>query len=103
MHARVVTVQIRPGKMSGAVLIYRDAVLPLLERQKGFSGARLLTDLSTGRGLLLTLWESEADMRAVEASGVFQEEIARFQPVLGAPPSRDYYEVSVSSQAGRWA
>ncbi len=30
MHARVVTVQIRPAKMRGAVLISRALVLPLL-------------------------------------------------------------------------
>lgn len=35
MHARVVTVLIRPGKVGGAVLIYRDVVLPLLEEQPG--------------------------------------------------------------------
>ncbi|WP_216320623.1 antibiotic biosynthesis monooxygenase family protein [Deinococcus aestuarii] len=96
MHARIVTVQIRPGKMSGAVSIYRDLVLPLLRAQPGFCEARLLTDARTGRGLLLTLWASEAEMHAAEARGVFHEEIARFQPVLGAPPSREDYEVSVT-------
>ncbi|WP_019586213.1 antibiotic biosynthesis monooxygenase family protein [Deinococcus apachensis] len=96
MHARIVTVQIRPGKMSGAVLIYRDVVAPLLARQPGFAGARLLTDARSGRGVLLTLWESEAALQAAEASGLFQEEIARFQPVLGAPPSGEDYEVSVT-------
>ncbi len=96
MHARIVTIQIRHGKMSGAIRIYRDLVLPLMVGQSGFLGARLLTNPSSGQGLLVTLWESEADMRAVEARGVFHEEIACFQPVLGAPPSREDYEVSVS-------
>lgn len=96
MHARVVTVQIRPGKLPGAVQIYRDSVAPALAGLPGFAGGRLLTDPITGKGLMLTLWESEADLRALEASGWFQEEVARFQAVLGAPPSREDYEVSVT-------
>lgn len=96
MYARVVTVQIRPGKLAGAVHIYRDVVAPALAGLHGFAGGRLLTDAATGKGLMLTLWESEADLRALEASGWFQEEVARFQAVLGAPPSREDYEVSVT-------
>lgn len=96
MHARVVTVQIRPGKLQGAIGIYRDVVAPVLEQLPGFAGGRLLTDAATGKGLMLTLWESEADLRALEASGWFQEEVARFQAVLCAPPSREDYEVSVT-------
>ena len=99
MHARVVAIQIRPGKMDGAVAIYRDSVVPSLKECKGLGGAHLFTDPVSGKGLMLTLWESEADLRAVEASGWFREEIARFQAVLGSPPSREHYEVSVTVQA----
>lgn len=55
MHARVVTVQVRPGKTGGAVAISRDLVLPRLQEQPGWCEARLLTDDRTGRGLLVTL------------------------------------------------
>lgn len=96
MHARVVTFQIRPGKMEGAIGIYRDLVAPALMRLHGFAGGSLLTDPVSGKGVMLTLWEREADLRALEASGWFQEEVARFQAVLGAPPSREHYEVSVT-------
>ena len=97
MHAHVVTIQIRPGKLDGAIAIYRDAVVPSLRKQKGFRGARLLTDPVSGKGLMETLWETEADLTATEASGRFQEEVARFQPVLGAPATREHYEVSVTT------
>lgn len=103
MHARVVTVLIRPGKGDGAVLIYRDLVLPLLAGQRGLCEARFLTEKSTGRGLLQTLWASAATMRAAEARGVFHEELAYLRPVLGSPPSRECYEVSVSGKGGRAA
>lgn len=40
-------------------------------------------------------------MHAVEARGVFHEEMARFQPVLGSPPSRECFEVSVMRRRSR--
>ncbi|GMA15227.1 hypothetical protein E5F05_01325 (plasmid) [Deinococcus metallilatus] len=96
MYARVVMVMIRQGKTEGTVEIFQDALIPVLREQAGFRGARLLTDANSGKGLMITLWESEAQMRANEASGFFREQLARFAPVLSAPPSAEHYEVSVS-------
>lgn len=95
MHARVVTVMVRSGRTEGVIEIFRDALVPLLRAQPGFCGARLLTDADSGKGLMVTLWDSEAQLRASEASGFFREQLARFQPVLSAPPSAERYEVSV--------
>ena len=95
MHARLVTVQIQPGKIDEAISIYRDTVMPAAKQQKGFKGATLLTDRDTGKGVSVTLWETEADMTATEASGWWQEQIAKFAAALAAPPVREHYEVSV--------
>jgi heme-degrading monooxygenase HmoA len=97
VHAKVVTIQIRPGKLEGAMAIYRDAVLPALSEQRGFRGTQLLTDATSGKGLMLTLWETEADMTALEVSGAFQVLLAKFQSVLGAPATREHYEVSLTA------
>ena len=95
MHARVVTVQIQPGKIDEAIRIYRDSVMPAVKEQKGFKGATLLTDSSTGKGISVTLWETQADLTAGEASGFYQEQIAKFGGVFAMPPVREHYEVSV--------
>ncbi len=95
MHARLVTVQIQPGKIDEAISIYRDSVMPAVKQQKGFKGAFLLTDRNTGKGVSATLWETEADLKAGEASGFYQEQIAKFGGVFAAPPAREHYEVSV--------
>ena len=95
MHARAVTVQIQPGKIDEAIAIYRDSVMPAAKQQKGFKGAWLLTDRNTGKGLSVTLWETEADLTAGEASGYYQEQIAKFGGVFAMPPVREHYEVSV--------
>ncbi len=97
MYARVVTVQIQPKKTEALVEIFRDALFPVLKDQPGFSGAQLFTDAASGRALMTTLWATEEHMRANEASGWFREQLARFHPVLSAPPSAERYEVHVWS------
>lgn len=95
MKARAVSVQIQPGKMNTAIDIYRDSIVPAGSQLKGFKGALLLTDPTTGKALSIGLWETEADMTAGEASGYFQEQLAKLGAVLAAPPVREHYEVSV--------
>jgi heme-degrading monooxygenase HmoA len=99
MYARVTFVQIVPGKLDEAVERYRDTVVPAAKQQKGCRGAYLLTltDRSAGKGISMTLWETEADMIAGENSGYYQGQLAKFKDVFGAPPVREAYEVSVQA------
>jgi len=97
MKARVVNVQVQPGKTFEAVNIYRDSVVPASKKQKGFKGALLVTDPDTGKGLSITLWETEADMKAGESSGYYQEQIAKLAVVMAAPPAMQHYDVSVQA------
>ena len=97
MNARVTTVQVQPGKWEEAIGIYRDHVIPAAQSQQGFRGAQLLTNRTTGQGLSVTMWDSEADMVAGEASGYFQEQLARFKDIFTAPPAREQYEVSAQA------
>ncbi len=95
MNARVTIVQILPGKLDEAIGLYRESVVPAAKQQTGCRGVYLLTDRSTGKGLSITLWETEADMAAGESSGYYQQQLAKFKDVFGAPPAREAYEVSV--------
>jgi heme-degrading monooxygenase HmoA len=97
MYARVVTVQAQPGKTEEAIAIFRNSVIPAAKQQKGFISLMLLTDRNTGKGITVGLWETEADLKANEASGYFQEQTAKFAGVFAAPPVREEYEVSVHS------
>ena len=97
MYSRVVTVQVQPDKLEEAISIFQNSVLPAAKQQKGFISLMLLTDRSTGKGVSVGMWETEADLKANEASGYFQEQLAKFGGVFAAPPVRDAYEVSVHS------
>ena len=57
----------------------------------------MLTDHSTGKGLSITLWETEADMNAGEASGYFQAQLAKFANFFSQQPVREHYEVGLQA------
>lgn len=97
MHGRVVTVQVDSRDVGEAVSIYRDSVMPAAQRQKGFRGALLLTDQRTGKGVSVTLWDSEEDLIHGQDSAYYQEQIAKFADILVRTPEQDGYEVSFSS------
>ena len=93
MYARVITSQLQPGKTDEAIALWRDSVAPSLKQTTGFKGAYLVGDRDTGKGVIITLWETEADAIAVDSSGQYQQTIALFAALLAAPPTREQYEV----------
>ena len=88
MHARVSTRQIQPGQMDHAVRILRDQTLPIMKERNGFKGGLALADRSAAKLMTISLWETEADLRANEPPG-FVDVVA----TGGA--TREVYEVSV--------
>ena len=97
MQARVVNVQVQPNRKDEAIALYRDSIEPAASQQKGYKGALLLTDPNSGKAISITLWETEADMKAGEASGYFQQQLASFGAMFAAPPVTEHYEVSVQA------
>jgi heme-degrading monooxygenase HmoA len=96
MYARVSMAPTVPGKADEIIGIYRDSVVPACKQQNGFKGLYVLTDRKSGKGLTISLWETEADMTAAEASGFYQQQVAKFKDVLAGPPVKEAYEVSVA-------
>ncbi len=95
MHARVLTVQVRPGKMDEVIRIAEDSMAPILKRQQGFKLYLGLTECRTGKGLAVSLWEVEADERAWEIDSSYHQLAAKFMPLISGAPTVERYEVSV--------
>ncbi len=95
MHARVVSMEVLPMNVGEAVRIYRDSVVPAAKEEQGFKGALLLTDSYTGEGVSISLWESEDDMHASEASGFYHRKLDQLDTLFISTPVRKHYEVSV--------
>ena len=70
MHARVMTVQLKPGTAEEATRVYRESVLPAARRQPGFQRVFFLVDPETHRAISITHWVSQAMMETVASGAV---------------------------------
>jgi len=95
MHARVTTVRIQPDKVEEVLEIGRSSVAPAAREQQGFKGLFLLTNSDMGKGISVTLWETEEALRASEESGYYQEQMGKLANFLVAPPEKEDYKVSI--------
>lgn len=94
MYARVTLFEIDTVRigLDDALERFRDGVLPELQKQAGYRGVYVLRT-SEGKGVLMSLWENEAEAEAGIASGDYDEQVAKLLTVLRQPPGRDHYEV----------
>jgi heme-degrading monooxygenase HmoA len=97
MFARLTIVQANIDKLDETVKIFKESVAPTAKSQKGFYGAYLLTDRKTGKGISISLWNSEQDAVANEQSGYYQEQLNKFKGFFTAPPVHEGYEVSLQA------
>ncbi len=95
MYARVTIATAQPSKVDEVTKIVRDSILPAAKKQKGFKKLIDLGDRATGRGMIIVLWNTEADMKAGEASDYYREQIAKVGSLLAGLPTTERYEVMV--------
>ena len=95
MFARLTIVQVKPDDVDKVIKLYRDTVVPAAKSQKGYKGISLLTDRKTGKGISISLWESEQDAIANDKSGYYQQQVGRFKDYFTKPPVQEGYEVSI--------
>ena len=95
MYARVIQFPLKPERITEAIDYFQNSVGPALKELDGFKNSRMLTNPSTNKGLMVTLWESEAHRQAAETSGFLQGVLKKMGDYFAGPPTIDYYEVSV--------
>lgn len=95
MYARVIQFPLKSESIGEAVDYFRDSVGPALKKFDGFKNGRILTNPATNRGLMVTLWESEAHRQAAESSGFLQDVLKQMSRYFAGQPTVDYYEVNV--------
>ena len=97
MYARLTIVQMKPDLIDETVKLYENSVVPAAKSQKGFRGAYLLTDSKSGKGISISLWDSEEEAIANENSGYYQDQVNKFKEYFTAPPVREGYDVSIQA------
>jgi len=93
MYARITSGQIEPAKMEEAIQIAKESVFPAIKQQQGFLGFTDLIDRNTGKVMLITRFETEADMQAGMRNGFVQQQLAKLAPLIVGTPTVDSYEV----------
>ena len=93
MYSRVTLLEIDTMRIDpdDAVTLFKEQVLPGLRDQTGYQGALVLTT-PEGKGLILSMWDTEA--AAIAAAAFAGGELERFMTLFRAPPGREHYTVS---------
>jgi len=97
MFARLTRFQVRIDTIDKVKKIYEESVIPATKAQKGYCGNYFLIDRKTGKGMSITLWDSEEDAVANEKSHYYQEQLEKFIDFLTAPYIREGYEIVVQA------
>ena len=81
MHARVTTFTGSPDRVEEGLRNVRDSIMPMSKKQPGFKAGYWLVDRKSGTGMAITMWESEAAMRASEeAASKLREQAQQATP-----------------------
>ena len=91
MFARIGTWQGSEEELDRWIARSREQVKPTIAGDPGLKVAYWLVDRSAGKGLIVTLWESEAAMRASEQARLKRQ--AAMTTITGAVVTTDRYEV----------
>src|SRR2546426_11437092 len=98
MFARVTTTQAAPDRADAdeAVRVIKENVIPRAEGMAGFKGGLWLLDRAAGKGLAITLFESEEALQASEAAAqqIRQEAVDQIQAGI---VSVERYEIVASA------
>lgn len=95
MYARVTVVQGSPDKIEQGIDSFNSQVLPAVKGVAGYRAAVLLADRATGKGIGITLWESE-DARRRGGEAVDAARAVTIEAMGGTVPPVEEYEVVAS-------
>jgi heme-degrading monooxygenase HmoA len=94
MYARVTLLEIDTVRTSvdDALAQFREQTLDRLRTQPGYRGVWVLTN-ADGKGLLMSLWETEDQASADGDHSFYAQELGHFTTLFRSPPGRERYEV----------
>jgi heme-degrading monooxygenase HmoA len=96
MYASVTNIRFPPG-MKAEVVGVAQGLVPILKDQRGFNGLQVLTDPSAGEGIIVSLWETEADAEASEAGSSYIGQMSMMSSFLYGPLTPKAYEVDIGT------
>lgn len=96
MFTRVISARATPDGIDGVIRLAQQQ-LPDFQSQPGFKGLYLLADRTAGDLMTISLWDTEEDVRHVEARAA-QVRAAAESTGVAQPPAR-IYQVEIAHLA----
>ena len=95
MYARLLIAQVASEKIDEFIQLWRDKILPIHREQSGWNSTRLLIDRNTGKAILMSLWEAEAERQASGTGSAQGQKVhAIIGHLLAGKPVMEHYEVA---------
>jgi hypothetical protein len=98
MFVRQTIIHTAVDKIDEAAKLFTESVIPAFRAQKGYQGAYFISERKTGKSICVSLWDSEQDAIANEASHVYQEQLVKFIGLFTMDPFREGYELLVQDE-----
>lgn len=92
MHARLLIAQVSAEKLEEFIQLWRNEIIPTYIEQQGWNSVRLLIDRQTGKVILMSLWDAQAEVQVSGTQG--QKVHAIIRHLLTGRPVVEYYEVA---------
>ncbi len=83
MLARIVFMQMKPGKKGEGSRLWDEELAPLLQKQKGFYRAFRMEEPDSSEGLVVELWESIEEEKMFLQSEERKELTRKFKDTIG--------------------
>jgi heme-degrading monooxygenase HmoA len=98
MYARTTRFQLQSGAQAEFMRIAHEVIAPGLQRQPGFRSITLLVDKRNDTVLGITQWASEANIDAINASGLNQRLLDALGHVLASAPVQEVFDVALQAE-----
>ena len=95
MYTRVSTIQGPTDRIDEGIDTMREIILPAVKQIDGFKGVLNLIDRQTGRGLVVTLWETEEALKTSEEQANQLRRQAAESIGATSEPTVERYEVAM--------
>ncbi|MEO8396048.1 MAG: antibiotic biosynthesis monooxygenase [Chloroflexota bacterium] len=92
MYARMITVQILPGKLDEAIQLWKESVAPTTQNLTGFVNSRLYINRELNTVRTVSLWTTEADYKV--SAQWNQTQTNKFTTFFAGPPTVETYELA---------
>ena len=97
MFARVQTLELPAAKLDELAQVARDQ-LPAARDLPGFGGFHFLIDRDHEKALVISLWETEEQLRQLEANGAAVRDHVETEVGVKSPPA-EVFAVAVDAQS----